>query len=132
MPLYKKARDEATLPDEQDFWHSLMIRLEYWCKSDDLRTQFRLCEFSKVATIICRNQGRKRQQVPEQAIGEFDSDGECEVFNDDGPRNRKRPEPKTLPQLREELRDLERGKSKSCKVRRIASGPSGGVYGNID
>ena len=58
---YKQNASDATSVDEQLFWTRLSRRLAAWREADDIRTQFRLCEFSKIAGIICRKQGRYRK-----------------------------------------------------------------------
>lgn len=58
---YKRKAAAATLPEEQLLWEALHRRLLGWAVADHFRTQFRLCEFSKIGNIVCRNQGVWRQ-----------------------------------------------------------------------
>ena len=70
--------------EEQAFWSALASRLNQWAshKTDDLRTQFRLCEASKIGNIICRNQGRFRRPQAGSAQGEQEVRGEEEEDRD--------------------------------------------------
>ena len=72
---YEWNRDHAACSEaEKMFWSRLAARVELWRdprKQDDLRLQFRLCEMSKIAGIVCRNAGRKRG-VPAAQAAEAD------------------------------------------------------------
>lgn len=78
------------------FWTRMADRLQKWRDADHLRTQFRLCEFSKIAGVICRGQGRWRDSVKLQRQAEARrtseaidaglaaaADGDADMENDD-------------------------------------------------
>ena len=54
--VYKANACAAILPGEKFLWEALSRRLLEWASADHFRTQFRLCEFSKIGNIVCHNQ----------------------------------------------------------------------------
>lgn len=80
---FQDLEDSAELPEEKVFWKRLRTRLsENWRKADDLRTQFRLCESSKIGNIVCRNQGKWRSSVPAQSDPANESEADEEDNKD--------------------------------------------------
>ena len=67
---YKANAGAATVPEEQLLWNALHRQLLAWASADHFRKQFRLCEFSKIGDVVCRNQGIWRQH----GVDEFPAD----------------------------------------------------------
>lgn len=74
---YLEFASAARHSDEAAFWSRMAARVSFWRKCDDVRTQFRCCEFSKIGGIVCRNQGRWR------ATTTATEDHECEEEQQD-------------------------------------------------